>query len=249
MAPELVGDFTQQVDAHGARLCSIVQTVGDTLIAIGVSLAAQVAAMALGPLAAEGEEMAQFARIGIQVGTSIVMSVAQPAMNQAAQGTASKKPKLPSGVPGLLKILADKLKPLQWSSRGVKFSWNWWQPFQNLPFFYYSQALSIVHGARAEYGALDVEGGAGDGGWGKLCSSFEGDFTNHNSLNMEKLQTWIPGQFEFIRNRIRRFYSDIYDGHIPFHGGPSMMAFLLAGNKWTGNDSFLSDLRDPGKWQ
>jgi hypothetical protein len=82
-----------------------------------------------------------------------------------------------------------------------------------------------------------------------LCSQFEGDFASRNALNMDKLQIWIPGQFELIRSRIQRLYKEIYEGSIPFPGGPSLMAFMMSASPWTGEDSFLSDLRDTGKWQ
>ena len=249
MTPELVSDFTQQTNQHGERLCSIVSTIGESLISFAVTLTSQALAMALGPLAVEGEDFAQFTQFGVQAGLSAAVGVAQPAVNQAMKATAKKAPKQSTGLPGFLQRLSERLQPLQWTSHGVKFSYNWWQTFQSLPFLYYQQFARLMQAARAEYGALEVEGGSGDGGWGRLCSSFEGDFANRNALNMEKLQTWIPGQFEFIRNRIQRLYEEIYEGHVPFHGGPSMMAFMLAGNSWAGNDSFLSDLRDTKKWQ
>lgn len=249
MAPELISAFTQQTDLHGERLCSIVRTLGETLISFAIALTAQAVAMALGPLAVEGEEAMEFVRLGIKAGSNTVVSVAQPAISKAMKGSAKKLTKPGQGLPGFLKKLADQLKPIQWTSHGISFSYNWWQSFQSFPFLYYIQAASLIQAARAEYGALEVEGGSGDGGWGRLCSSFEGDFASRNSLNMEKLQTWIPGQFDFIRNRVQRFYKDIYEGHVPFRGGPSMMSFMLAGNAWAGNDSFLSDLRDTERWQ
>lgn len=249
MVPELVGSFTQQVDQHAERLCSVVKTVGETLISLAVTLTSQAVAMALGPASIEDEEMMQFVRLGMKAGSNPIASVAQPAITKTLKGSANKVPGSSQGLPGFLKKLSDQLQPIQWKSHGIQFSYNWWQTFQNLPFFYYMSAVNLIQAARAEYGALDVEGGSGDGGWGNMCSSFEGDFANRNALNMEKLQTWIPGQFEFIRNRVQKFYKDIYEGHVPFRGGPSMMSFMLAGNTWAGSDSFLSDLRDTEKWQ
>lgn len=249
MAPELVSAFTQQADQHGERLCSMVRTIGETLISLAVAMTAQVVTMALGPISVDGDEVMQIATLGIKAGANAVAGVAQPAIAQAMKGSAKKIPKPNQGLAGFLKKLADQLKPIQWTSHGVKFSYNWWQHFQTFPFNYYMQAVSLIQAARAEYGALDVEGGSGNGGWGRMCSSFEGDFGNRNALNMDKLQTWIPVQFDFIRNRVQRFYRDIYDGHVPFRGGPSMMSFMLAGNSWAGSDSFLSDLRNTEQWQ
>ena len=249
MIPELVSAFTQQADQHGERLCSVVKTVGETLISLAVALTSQAVAMALGPAALGGEEMMQFAGLGVKAGSNAVASVAQPAITKALKGSARKLTGPSQGLPGFLKTLADGLQPIQWTSHGIRFSYNWWQTFQTFPFLYYMNAVNLIQAAREEYGAMEVEGGSGNGGWGNMCASFEGDFADRNALNMEKLQTWVPGQFEFIRNRVQKFYRNIYEGHVPFRGGPSMMSFMLAGNTWTGNDSFLSDLRDTERWQ
>lgn len=249
MAPELVGSFTQQANQHADRLCSVVRTVGETLISLAVAMTAQAATMALGPMAAEPGEAMEFLGLGMKVGSNIAAGIAQPALANKMKGKAKKITKFNQGLPGFLVKLADGLKPVQWTSRGVTFSYNWFSTFQMFPFLYYMQAANLIQAARAEYGALDVEGGSGDGGWARMCSSFEGDFANRNAFNIEKLQTWIPGQFAFLRNRVHRFYKDIYEGHVPFHGGPSMMSFILAGNPWAGDNSFLSDLRDTEQWQ
>lgn len=254
MVPELIKSFTQQTNQRGERLCAMVQSITEVLIAVAVSMTSQAATMAFSPTGAEGEEAMRFITVAIKLGLSTVASMAQPAMTdrKSLQGKAKKITDIQNphtSLPGLMQRLSEHLQPITWTSNGVKFSYNWWNIIQNAPFSYYWNVIHAVNAVRTEYGALEVEGGSGDGGWGRMCASFEGDFTNRNGLNMELLQTWIPGQFGFIHNRIAKFYKDVYEGQVPFRGGPSMMAFMLAGKAWTGNDSFLSDLRDSEKWQ
>ena len=232
----------------------MVKSITEVLISIAVSLTSQAATMAFTPTAAEGEEAMRFMTVAIKLGANIITGIAQPAFTDRKnlQGETKKITDIQNphhSLAGLIQRLSEHLKPITWTSNGIKFSYNWFQTIQSAPFTYYWHVIHAINAARAEYGALEVEGGSGDGGWGMMCASFEGDFTNRNALNMEKLQNWIPGQFGFIRNHIQRFYKDVYEGQIPFPGGPSMMAFMLAGKPWTGNDSFLSDLRDNEGWQ
>jgi hypothetical protein len=253
MVPELVSAFTQQGTQRGERLCAIVRSITEVVIAISASLASLAVTTALGPTV-EPEEAKRFLNIATKLGANTINSIGQPEFTGRNKFTGPAKGMSDIASPhnslarSLLKV-SEQLMPITWTANGVKFSYNWWQPLQGLPFQYYWHVINAVNGARIEYGALEVEGGAGDGGWGRMCASFEGDFTSRNALNMEKLQTWIPGQFGFIRNHIQRFYKDIYEGQLPFGGGPSMMAFMLSGKSWTGNNSFLSDLRDNEKWQ
>lgn len=247
MVPELVAGFTQQGNAHADRLCSIVKTVGEALIGLAIALTSTAVTVALAPVLLEAAELVQLVELGAKLGLHTALVIGQPALAVAVKEGMRKN--VATGIPGFLYRLSQKLKPLQWSSKGVKFSYNWWGTIQSLPQMYYTQVTSVVQAAREEYGALDVEGGYGNGGWGRLCSQFEGDFASRNALNMDKLQIWIPGQFELIRSRIQRLYKEIYEGSIPFPGGPSLMAFMMSASPWTGEDSFLSDLRYTGKWQ
>jgi hypothetical protein len=247
MVPELVAGFTQQSNAHAERLCSIVKTVGESLIGLAIALSSTALTVALAPVLLEAGELVQLAELGAKLGLHTALVVAQPALTGAVKQGMRKN--VPTGIPGFLYRISQKLKPLEWKTKGVKFTYNWWGTIQSLPQMYYTQVTAVVQAAREEYGALDVEGGSGNGGWGRLCSQFEGDFASRNALNMDKLQIWISGQFEFIRNRNQRLYKEIYDGNIPFPGGPSLMAFMMSASPWTGEDSFLSDLRDTGKWQ
>lgn len=249
MVPELVSSFTQQSDPHAERLCTVIKTVGELAISLAVALTAQAANTALGPTPIpQPGQLLGITGLGTQLTSSTVLSTAQPGFAKATSWVITRHVDM-HGVPGFLKKLSDNLKPIQWDSQGLKFSYNWWQTFQSFPFLYYMSAVNMVQSAATEYGALGVEGGAGHGGWGHLCSSFEGDFRNGNDKNIGTLQAWIPHQFSFIQSRLERFYKDVYSGYVPFRAGPSMMSFMLAGNSWTGNNSFLSDLRDPEKWQ
>lgn len=226
----------------------MIQSVSESLIALAVAFASSAASMGLGPVPQEAATM-QATTLGIQAVGNAILSVTHADLATELRGTARKLDKIKGpGLPGFLRKVSVAVGPIMWTSRGMMFKYEWWGNIQNLPFIYYATTIKAVKAVRREYGSLDVEGGAGDGGWGNLCASFEGDFGNRNGLNIEKLQTWIPGQFKFIRNQVHKFYKDVYEGHVPYRGAPSMMAFMLAGNRWAGDDSFLSDLRDPDQW-
>jgi hypothetical protein len=82
---------------------------------------------------------------------------------------------------------------LKWSSKGVKFTYNWWGTIQSLPQMYYSQVTAVVQAAREEYGALDVEGGSGNGGW--LLPHTTRTMDPWNSLRLSfTIQLWIRKQ-------------------------------------------------------
>jgi hypothetical protein len=248
MTPELVGSFTQQKNVRAERLCNVIQSVSEGLIALAVAFASSAASMGLGAVPQEAATM-ETLTLGFNAAGNTVMSITHAGIAAALRDETAKLDKAKSpGLPGFLRKVGVAVGPIVWTSRGMQFRYEWWGNIQSLPSIHYGAAIRAVKAVRREYGAMDVEGGAGNGGWGNMCASFEGDFGDRNALNIEKLQNWIPGQFKFIRDQVHKFYRDVYEGHIPYSGAPSMMAFMLAGNRWAGDDSFLSDLRDPEQW-
>jgi hypothetical protein len=144
----------------------------------------------------------------------------------------------------------DMTRPvILFERKGKKFKFEWWDQIKQIPQMNWPIIKNMIPAAQEDYSSLDVNGGYGDGGYLKLCSQFEGDFQDQTAPNIQKIQSWIPGQFEFIRKKLNGAYGSFYKGQVDAKGNPSAMGLLMMVSDWTRKEGFLGDLEDAEGWQ
>jgi hypothetical protein len=78
-----------------------------------------------------------------------------------------------------------------------------------------------------------IVGGLGHG-W--ICSDFEGDWTDHNEVNIDMLKNRVAMELEAGRRQVWSMFKDMYDGVIIEPGRPSMVARWMLARDWVGKD-------------
>jgi hypothetical protein len=219
--PELITSFTQQSDREKVNDCAIMKLLIDQAVNMAISVATSIVGSAISSVGETGMAMGwTTARFGTPLADKADV------VKQAEE-----------------KWLASAGKAADWKEYSTVYENA--RPY-NLDWF------SIIYGAGNSWGTyrslvqtkthwddLPIEGGMS---YGSLCSQFEGDFSDNNSGNKDKLLGYLPQIFDQIRNRTEKTFHEIYIGVIPEQGQPSLMAVIMANSVWAGEGSMLDNM-------